>query len=210
LRVLVVEGWTLVGQALAERLSRERDIEVIGVESSSAGALATLVTGEPDIVTTCYSLPDGDGIQLTRQIKAIMPGVAVVMVSRFGGEGVLVAAMEAGASGFVAKSAPLDSLVLAVRAAAAGEALISPGLLNNGLPTAHRGRGGRSASLTPRESEVLRLFSEGLTDKAIAERLGVAEKTVRNHVESVLEKLESHSKLEALATAIRRRIIVLD
>ncbi|TMK19984.1 MAG: response regulator transcription factor, partial [Actinobacteria bacterium] len=143
------------------------------------------------VVLMDYELPDGDGATATQRIKSEMPETQVVMVTSFDDESVLVRAIEAGASGFITKHKAIQEVSSAVRAAKAGEAF-------------PRGLG---ADLTPRESEVLKMLAEGVSNQKIAEKLVVSMHTVRNHVQNVITKLGAHSKLEAVATAMREGLL---
>ena len=134
--------------------------------------------------------------------------MAIVVLTASTAEHVLVAAIEAGASGFVSKTRGLGELTSAVRAAAAGEAVVSPEMLGRLLPRLQRNRGSTGhAALTEREREVLALVAEGLTNAAIADRLVVSVHTVRNHVANLSAKLGASSKLEALAIAVREGLL---
>jgi two-component system response regulator DevR len=162
---------------------------------------------EPDVVLMDYELPDGDGAVATERIKAEVPATQVVMVTSFDDETVLVRAIEAGCSGFITKHKAIQEVSSAVRAAHAGEALISPSMLARLLPRLRQNPRGLGADLTPREVEVLKLLADGVSNQQIAEKLVLSMHTVRNHVQNVITKLGAHSKLEAVATAVREGII---
>jgi DNA-binding NarL/FixJ family response regulator len=161
----------------------------------------------PDVVLLDHRLPDGDGVSALPSIFELRPGVRVVMVPARAADQVLVDAIEAGASGFLSKTRSLDELTAAVRAAAAGESVISPELLVRLLPRMRRGAPAARAELTAREREVLVLVSEGKSNQAIADELVVSVHTVRNHVANLSAKLGAHSKLEALSLAIRAGLL---
>jgi DNA-binding NarL/FixJ family response regulator len=133
--------------------------------------------------------------------------VNVVVLTAAAEDSMLVTATEAGCAGFILKTSPLDELVNAVRAAAAGEMIVSSELLSRLLNRLQHHRSRPTDELTAREREILQLISEGLTNSVIASRLFISVNTVRNHVQSVLAKLNAHSKLEALSIAIRDGII---
>jgi len=161
----------------------------------------------PDVVLMDYELPDGTGVDAAERIKAELPDTKVVMVTSYTDEGVLVRAIEAGCSGYVTKHKVIEEVVSAVRAAAAGEALISPAMLARLLPKLRPTKRGVGADLTSREIEVLSLLAEGLANQAIADKLVISVHTVRHHVQNIITKLQAHSKLEAVATAAREGII---
>lgn len=154
-----------------------------------------------------FELPDGDGPEATRQIKALMPSVKVVMLTARTDEASLVAAIAAGCAGFVSKTETVEILLDAVMAADQGETIGPPAQLSHLLRQLRPTNRGLGADLTPREVEVLRLMGEGLVNKEVAQRLGLRLNTVRNHVQNVLMKLGCHSKLEAVATAVREGVI---
>lgn len=212
MRVLIVDDHEMVAQALAEVLDHEDDLEVVGRAATVEDARALVRSRGPDIVLMDYRLRDGDGVKATELIKADRPEVQVVMVTSVLSESVLVPAIEAGCSGFVTKDRPVEEVVAALRAAHAGESLISPAMLAHLLPRLRPSRTGPSKKgvgeeLTPRELEVLRLLARGMSNQAIADQLVLSLKTVRNHVQSVITKLQAHSKLEAVTTAVDKGIV---
>jgi two-component system response regulator DevR len=141
------------------------------------------------------------------ELRALRPGLGIVVLTASAADHVLMAAIEAGASGFLSKTRSIDEVTAAVRAAAAGESVISPEMLARLLPRFQRSTGHGVAELTDREREVLSLVAEGLSNAAIAERLIVSVHTVRNHIASMSSKLGAHSKLEALSIAVRQGLL---
>ncbi len=146
------------------------------------------------------SLPSPD-------FRAVHPSIGVVVLTASAADHVLLAAIDAGASGFLSKTRSLAEVTAAVRAAAAGESVISPELLARLLPRFGRVKVRSADELTDREREVLALVAEGLSNAAIAERLVVSVHTVRNHIASLSAKLGAHSKLEALSIAVRQGLL---
>ena len=140
-------------------------------------------------------------------LRALRPAAQVVVLTATAADHVLVAAIEAGAAGFVSKTRGLGEVTQAIRAAASGEAVISPELLARLLPRLHRSPARSPSELTEREREVLGLLADGLTNAAIAETLVVSVHTVRNHIANLSAKLGAHSKLEALSIAVREGIL---
>lgn len=173
---------------------------------TSAAALEAALTTNPDVVLMDYRLPDGDGVDAARKIKRDRPDTKVVMLTAVSDDTVLSQAIQAGCSGYLTKDHTVDELILAVRAAYNGEALISPAMLSRLLDRlSDRSRPG--SDLTARETEVLRLLADGRSNQAIAKALDIRLATVRNHVQRVIEKLHAHSKLEAVAVALRLGLI---
>ncbi|MCA1831357.1 MAG: response regulator [Actinomycetota bacterium] len=207
IKVLVVDDHQMFAEGLIKALSDEDDVIVVGSAGSVAGARAAANTHTPDVILMDYELSDGDGAQATQFIKEELPNTKVVMLTSFTDESVLVSAIEAGCSGFVTKHKAVEEVAAAVRAAYEGEALISPSMLARLLPKLRRSSRGLGSDLTPRELEVLKLLAEGLANTAIAERLVISLHTVRNHVQSIIMKLQAHSKLEAVTIAVREGVI---
>lgn len=206
-RVLIVDDHEVLASSLAHVLDAEPDLVSVGVAGTLARARAMIPTTAPDVILLDHRLPDGDGVDAIGELRALRPSVHVVVLTASAADHVLVAAIEAGASGFVSKSRSLAELTSAVRAAATGEAVISPELLARLLPRLQRsGRPGHQ-DLTEREREVLGLVAEGLSNAAIAETLTVSVHTVRNHVANLSAKLGAHSKLEALSIAVREGLL---
>jgi DNA-binding NarL/FixJ family response regulator len=206
IRVLIVEDHRMFSQALSAALDEADDIAVTSAVSTAAEGLSAAVETNPDVVLMDYRLPDGNGVDAARRIKASTPAARIVMLTASSDDNVLRQAIEAGCSGYLTKDHTIEELILAVRAAYNGEAVISPAMLSR-LVARGTDRSRPGSDLTARETEVLRLLSQGLSNRAIATSLGIRLATVRNHVQSVIEKLQAHSKLEAVATATRLGII---
>jgi DNA-binding NarL/FixJ family response regulator len=208
IRVLVVDDHLIVAESLAHALAEQPDVEVVGIAASLAEARAQINAKRPDIVLLDHALPDGEGASAVGPLLADHPGLQVVLLTGSVSDAVLVTAMEGGASGFLPKGIGLPELMAAVRSVAAGDIAVPPPLLKRLL---HRVHGNEPASLahtlTPREKEIFALVAEGLTNPAIAKRLYLSAHTVRNHVARLCAKLGAHSKLEALAIAVRDGLI---
>jgi DNA-binding NarL/FixJ family response regulator len=207
MRVLIVDDHEVLASSLAMVLDAEEDITTVGVATTLDQARALVPTTQPDVVLLDHRMPDGDGVAAIASLRALRPTIGVVMLTASPSDHVLLAAIEAGASGFLSKTRSLDEVTAAVRAAAAGESVISPELLARLLPRFGRGSPHAADELTEREREVLGLVAEGLSNAAIAERLVVSVHTVRNHIASLSAKLGAHSKLEALSIAVRRGLL---
>ena len=205
LRVMVVDDHQMVVQALVLALSREPDIEVVGTASTVREAIDTISTAKPDVLLIDYYLPDGTGVDAVRGLQT--ESFKTVFLSAERSDEAVLAALEAGACGYLVKSAPLDQLVAAVRRAGEGEILLQRGELAAllGRQREQQRRDAElqrvAASLTGREREILQLMAQGTDNRAIAESLHLAVTTVRWYVQVILEKLEVHSKLGAVARA---------
>ena len=207
IRVVICDDHQIVAEGLAALLAAQPGIEVVAVAGSVAGAVDATRRYGPDVVLMDYGLPDGDGAKATVAVKEVRPQAKVVMLTSFTDEETLIAAIEAGCSGFVTKHKPTSDLTVAVRLAADGEAVISPDMLALLLPRLSRTARGVGSDLTPRELEVLQLLSEGASKDVIGSRLFVSPNTVRNHIQSILSKLGTHSRLEAVAVATREGLL---
>jgi DNA-binding NarL/FixJ family response regulator len=205
--ILVVDDHVMFATSLALALEQEPGLSVLGTASTLAEARSWVATSPPDVLLIDHRLPDGLGVQALPELKRLAPHMRIVLMSASVDDTALVHAIESGAAGFLSKSASVDELVQAIRAAAAGEVLVSPALLARLLPRLSRDRLGIGTELTPREVEVLEVLSGGLSNSDIAAELGISVNTVRNHVQNILTKLSVHSKLEALAVAVREGII---
>ncbi|HVU74438.1 MAG TPA: response regulator transcription factor [Mycobacteriales bacterium] len=207
IRVLLIDDHRMFTESMARLLADEADISVVGIASRGGEGVVLAAREQPDVVLVDHHMPDEDGVSVTARIKADHPDTKVVMVTGSADDRVLVAAIEAGCSGFITKDQVAGEIATAVRAAHAGDALITPTMLARLLPKLRTTERHVGYDLTPRELEVLDLLARGLPNKAIATQLYLSVNTVRNHVQSVLAKLDAHSKLEAVSTAVRAGII---
>ena len=206
-RVLIVEDHEVLATSLAMVLDAEPDLHTVGRVGTLADARRAVATTAPDVVILDHNLPDGDGVDTIEELRALHDKAAFVVLTASTSDAVLVAAVQAGASGFVSKTRGVAEVTTAVRAAAAGEAVISPEMLMRLLPKFRGAATEPSLKLTEREQDVLTLLAEGLSNAAIGERLVVSVHTVRNHVANLSAKLGAHSKLEALAIAVREGLV---
>jgi len=211
IRVLLVEDHRLLADSLAALLAREADIEVVGTANTVAEAKA-MAKDRLDVVLMDYHLPDGTGADATRAIKARCPAARVVMVTALTDDETVLESIQAGADGYLTKDRAAEEVVLAVRAANAGETLLPQSVIveiARRVATAReRGEDRRIIEpLTPRELEVLRALTEGLSTPEICERLFIAPNTLRTHVQNIMGKLHVHSKLEAVSFALRYRLV---
>ena len=206
-RVLIVEDHEVLSSSLAVVLDSEPDLQTVGRAATLADARRAVVATAPDVVLLDHQLPDGDGVASIEELRALREGLAFVVLTASTSDAVLVAAVQAGASGFVSKTRGVAEVTTAVRAAAAGEAVISPELLMRLLPRFRGQETEPRVKLTEREREVLTLLADGLSNAAISKRLFVSVHTVRNHVANLANKLGAHSRLEVLSIAMRKGLL---
>lgn len=211
--VLIVDDHRVVVEGLELLIGTNADLRVVGSAASVAEAVALARDRHPDVVVMDYRLTDGTGAQAAAAIRKQQPGIAVVFLSSDDSEEALLAAVRAGACGYLPKSKAAVDVATAIRRAAEGETLIPAGRLAGLLARIHereRDEAERTrllGQLTPRETEVLGLMADGMDNHAIADHLGIGFTTVRGHVQNILEKLDAHSKLEAVARAARAGLL---
>ncbi len=205
--VVIVDPLLLVAEGLGGTLGRSEDMEVVAIAGSCAAAFGAVARHRPDVVLLEQYLPDGLGTDSVAAMVELCPRVKVLMVTADDGDDLLLLAFTAGAAGVVLKTIGMATLVTTIRAAARGEAVVSADDLRRVLPRTAQARGGLGHDLTPRDREGLSLRAEGRSTSAMAGRLFVAPATARNHVQSIMTKLGAHSRLEAVAIALRENII---
>ena len=190
-------------------LNLEDDIEVVGEVGDGAAAAVLVAAAVPDVVLMDVRIPKGSGIKACRSIKDVAPTVRIIMLTASDEEADLYDAMKDGASGYMLKDASVDEVAHAIRLVADGQSLISPSiaikLLDEFKNIARADQ--QTPRLTKRELEVLRLVSQGLNNREIGRQLFISENTVKNHVRNMLEKLQLHSRIDAVMYAVRERLV---
>jgi two-component system, NarL family, response regulator DevR len=204
-RVALVDDHEVVRRGLRDLLDGEPGIEVVAEAGGVEEALVRVGATRPDVVVVDVRLPDGDGVSLCRALREREPAPRCLVLTAFDDERALVEAIAAGASGYLLKQVRGQDLVDAVREVAAGRSLLDPVTTARVLDRMRRESAPDELSaLTERERKVLELVGEGLTNRQIAERLFLAEKTVKNYVTSVLAKLGMERRTQAVAWIARR------
>jgi len=204
-RVFLLDDHEVVRRGLRELFDGEDDLTVVGEADSAEQAIARVPAAQPDVAILDVRLPDGDGVEVCRELRSARPELKCLMLTSFADDEALFAAILAGASGYVLKQIRGSDLVNAVRRVAAGESLLDPALTRSVMD---RLRGEevedeRLARLTPQEHNILRLIAEGKTNRQIAEELYLAEKTVKNYVSNLLSKMGFSRRTEAAVYAAR-------
>ena len=202
IRLQVVDSHLMVTDAFELLLRTEEGIEVVASSATSADAIVDAERVRPHVILIDFALPDVDGIATARVLKLAVPEASLILMHETHDEAVVQAAIEAGCAGILDKARAWVELVGAVRAAYHGHTVIPHEVLQRVVPQSPEGQRRHMLSfLTDREREVLTCISDGLTNQAVAQRLGVTANTVRNHVQRILWKLGVHSKLEAVVLA---------
>lgn len=202
IRVAVVDDHALVRAGLEELLEADEEIEVVATAADGSEAAAIVERESPDVVLMDLSMPDVDGVEATRRIVASGAETRVVALTSFTDADRVLAALDAGAVGYLLKDSEPDELRRAVHAAARGESPLSPKAA--GTLLAARSDGGGGAALSPREHEVLALVAEGLPNKLIARRLEISEKTVKAHLTRVYQQIGVSDRTQAALWARRQ------
>jgi DNA-binding NarL/FixJ family response regulator len=217
IRVLIADDHALFRRGLEMVLQGEPGLDLVGQASDGQEAVQIASEVVPDVVLMDIRMPKITGIEAARQMKEVAPSAKIVMLTISDEEEDLFEAIRAGASGYLLKDIPLDELADSVRAVHGGQSLINPSmagkLLTEFATLARRDAEDEPAKhapapkLTEREMEVLRLVARGMNNRDIAKELFISENTVKNHVRNILEKLQIHSRMEAVMIAVREKLI---
>jgi len=211
--VIIVDDQELFRRGLTMLLAVEDDIEVVGEASDGIAATELAVGSVPDVVLLDVRMPKGSGIDACSSIKSAVPSAKIIMLTVSDEEADLYEAVKNGASGYLLKDASIDEVAQAVRVVADGQSLISPSMATKLLEEFKQisSPGRRNdlmvPRLTDRELEVLRLVARGLSNRDIAKKLFISENTVKNHVRNILDKLQLHSRMEAVMYALREKLL---
>jgi DNA-binding NarL/FixJ family response regulator len=202
LRVFLLDDHEVVRHGLKEVLETAGDVTVVGEAGTVEVALARIPPTRPDVAVLDVRLPDGSGIEVCREVRARHPEIRCLMLTSFADDEALFAAIIAGASGYVLKQVRADELVDGVRRVGRGESLLDPVAMQRVIERL-RHPSDELGDLTGQERKILELLTEGLTNRQIAERLFLAEKTVKNYVSHLLTKLGMSRRAEAAAFGAR-------
>jgi two-component system, NarL family, response regulator DevR len=205
LRVFLLDDHEVVRTGLRSLIEVEDDVEVVGEAATAEQALVRLPLAAPDVAVLDVRLPDGSGIEVCRQIRSDHPEIACLMLTSYADDEALLAAVMAGAAGYVLKQVGGTDLIADIRKVGDGGTLLDPKLTERVLDRIRRGpqEDERLKSLTPQERRILDCIAEGRTNRQIGEELFLAEKTVKNYVSNLLAKLGMHRRTEAAVFATR-------
>jgi two-component system NarL family response regulator len=214
IRVLVVDDHALFRRGLQMVLEQEPDIEVVGEASDGAEAVEKSADTLPDIVLMDVRMPKRGGIDACTAIHETVPSAKIIMLTISDEEADLYDAIKAGAMGYLLKEISIEEVASAIRAVHGGQSLISPSMASKLLTefaTMIKKTDDRqqvpTPRLTDREMEVLKLVAKGLNNRDIAKQLFISENTVKNHIRNILEKLQLHSRMEAVVYAVREKLL---
>jgi DNA-binding NarL/FixJ family response regulator len=208
-RVLIADDQTLFRVGLARLLEEDERVQIVGQAGDGAEAVKLAGSLKPDVVLMDLKMPNLDGIEATRQIVSTHPGVKVLLLTTFEADNHVIQALKAGASGYILKDSKPDSIVSSLLAVMAGERVMASAVANRvlemltGTTTPKEFYDG----LTGREIEILKLLAGGMANKQIAYKLKISEKTVRNHVSNMYEKLNIYDRSQAVLYAVRKGLV---
>jgi DNA-binding NarL/FixJ family response regulator len=211
IRVAVVDDQRLFARGLSGLVELLPGVEVVGVAYNGEEAIALCRKEEPDVILMDISMPKMDGISATREIKALLPRAAVIILTGHEEDEHVFEGIKAGAQGYLLKDSEPEDLSRAIHTVYAGDTIIAPDLAQKMLTTFEGGRLGGSAHLAPplteRELEVIKALAQGMSDRQIARSLGISEKTVRNHTSNIYRKLHIFDRTQAVIYAVREGVI---
>jgi DNA-binding NarL/FixJ family response regulator len=201
IRVLVVDDHPVVRMGLGSMLGSQKGITVVGMVASGGEALTSLPKLRPDVVLMDLRMPEMDGVDAIVALRAAEPTVKILVLTNYQMDEDVFNALQAGALGYLVKSAPQEDVIKAIRTVNQGKAYIPPAI------AAKLAERISHSALSPRELEVLQSVAKGLTNKEIGSLLFISDKTARNHVISLMAKLEAKDRTEAVTIAIRKGLI---
>lgn len=214
LRIMIVDDHELFRRGIQMVLEQENDLEVVGEATDGEQAVSKAEELTPDVVLMDVRMPKRSGIEATRKIKELVPSVKILMLTVSDQEEDLYEAIKAGASGYLLKEISEEDVADAIRSVWTGQSRISPAMASKLLnefqamsKRAEEREAVHTPRLTEREMEVLRLVAKGMNNRDIAKELFISENTVKNHVRNILEKLQLHSRMEAVVYAVREKLL---
>jgi two-component system, NarL family, response regulator DegU len=208
---MLADDHRMIREGLRSSLS-ELGFTVVGEARNGSEALDLAAALRPDVVLMDVTMPELDGVEATRQIKARQPDVKIVVLTMHADHDILTQAIRAGANGYLVKDCSTDEIALAIDAVALGETALSPGLAASMLAEVRRQDGNQQPErvITAREEEVLQLIADGCSTPEVAEQLFISQKTVKNHLASIYQKLDARDRTQAVLQAVRMGIVTLN
>jgi two-component system, NarL family, response regulator DegU len=212
-RLMLADDHRMLREGLRRSMT-EQGFSVVGEAADGAQAVELAHRLLPDVILMDVTMPELDGVGATREIRAALPSVRVVMLTMHADEDVLASAIRAGASGYLVKDCSIREIADAVRMAASGETIISPNLAASMLDEVRKlddpATSDEQRVVTRREEEVLQLIANGCSTPEVAEQLYISHKTVKNHLASIYQKLDARDRTQAVLQAVRMGIVHLD
>ena len=214
-KILIADDHPLLREALCQVFSNQKDMEIVGQAGNGEEAIDLASQLKPDIVVMDIMMPKFDGLEASRQIKKIAPNTAILILTAYDDDNYVLGLLEAGATGYLMKSAKGQDLVEAVRAVRAGESVLHPKIIEKLLKQA-MAKPAETVELkikdllSDREMEMLKLLATGMSNKEIAEKLCLSLRTVKAHMSNIFTKMNVASRSEALVEALRKGLLTLD
>ncbi|MBS3783540.1 MAG: response regulator transcription factor [Anaerolineae bacterium] len=216
IRVLLADDHAVVRQGTRELLEREEGINVVAEASDGKKAVQKAIKERPDVVVMDFAMPELNGIEATRQIKAVAPGIAILVLTAYDSDQYIFAFLEAGAAGYLLKDVQVDELVDAIRAVHAGESILHPAIarkvINRFAQPEQQPHVVRAPldQLTERELQVLKMAAKGMSNREISQELTISVRTVQTHLTNIFNKMGVGSRTEAVVHALRKNWITLE
>ncbi len=207
IRVFLLDDHEIVRRGLAYLIGLQSDLEVVGEAGTAAEAIIRITASQPDVAVFDVRLPDGNGVEVCREVRSLFPNIHVLMLTSYSDDEALFNAIMAGASGYVLKEVQGTDLISAIRQVAAGNSLLDPRVTERVLERLRNRKTENSelSGLTEQEKTILTLIGEGMTNRQIGEKMYLAEKTIKNYVSSLLAKLGMERRTQAAAYIARIR-----
>ncbi|MGC9333620.1 MAG: response regulator transcription factor [Anaerolineae bacterium] len=216
IRILLADDHAFVRQGTRELLEQQPDLEVVAEAENGRAVVQLAIREQPDVVIMDFAMPELNGIEATRRIKAVAPGIAILVLTAYDSEQYVFAFLEAGAAGYLLKDVSVEELVKAIRAVDAGESILHPAIARKVVNHfSHRSDQKQVAEdlleqLTDREVEVLRLAAKGMSNRDISCELCISVRTVQTHLSNVFNKLGVGSRTEAVVLGLRKGLFSLE
>ena len=215
IKILLADDHAFVRQGTRELLEQQEDLEVVAEADNGRQAVQLALKERPDVVIMDFAMPELNGIEATRQIKAVAPGITILVLTAYDSEQYVFAFLEAGAAGYLLKDVSVDELVKAIRAVHAGESMLHPAIARKVInhfsqPQQKQTTGDLLEQLTEREVEVLRLAAKGMSNRDISRELCISIRTVQTHLSNVFNKLGVGSRTEAVVLGLRKGLFSLE
>jgi len=215
IKILLADDHAFVRQGTRELLEQQDDLEVVAEADNGRAVVQLALREHPDVVIMDFAMPELNGIEATRQIKAVAPGIAILVLTAYDSEQYVFAFLEAGAAGYLLKDVSVEELVKAVRAVHGGESILHPAIARKVINHFAKSKSRQTTDdvleqLTDREIEVLRLAAKGMSNRDISCELCISVRTVQTHLSNVFNKLGVGSRTEAVVLGLRKGLFSLD